>query len=138
MKYHLLNGEIDEFAIFSEDIPVNKTDITIENSISVKLSIETKKIVLINTIFYLNKEEKLLKLKSSLYFKIPDDSWDGLIVDNTIIIPKENIQHLGIIVTGTSRGILIAKTANTPFSRLILPPIKINDLLHEDIKFELD
>lgn len=137
MKYRLLNGDIDEFAIFSEEIPIQASDIMIENAISVKLNVEEKKIALVNTIFYLLNEEKLLKLKSTLYFKIVDESWDEMIVDKNLVIPKEKIQHLGIISTGTSRGILIAKTANTPFSKLILPPVKVQEILYEDIVFEL-
>lgn len=138
MKFSLIKGDIEEFAILEEKLPENLDDLLVDNSIRAKLNVSDKRIALANTVVYILEKKNLLKIRSVLYFQIDDSSWNDLIEDNKIILKKEIIQHLGIITTGATRGMLIAKCMNTPFSKLILPPISISKLLHEDIIFEIE
>lgn len=136
MKFNLIKGDIEEFAILEEQLPENLNDLIVDNSIRAKLNISDKQIALINTVKYLVKEKNLLKIRSVFYFQIDDCSWNELIKQNKLIFEKEKIQHLGIIITGATRGMLMAKCINTPYSKYILPPINIRELFYEDLIFE--
>lgn len=138
MKFSLIKGDIEEFAILEDNLPENLQDLSVENNIRVKLSTSEKQIGIVNTVKYILDNKSLLKIRSVLYFQIENSSWKDLIKENKIIFEKDKIQHLGIITTGATRGMLIAKCTNTPYSKLILPPINIGKLLYEDIVFELN
>ena len=73
-------------------------------------------------------------------FEIEPTSWDGFINKElkTIEFPKEILCHLAVITIGTARGVLHAKTENTPYNRLFLPTINVNHLLKENIIFNLE
>jgi len=137
MKFRLIKGDIDEFAIFEESLPTNLDNLTIDNKISVKINVEDKKIALVNTVKYIDGDKSLLKITSILFFQIDENSWKDSIVDNQIIVSKESIQKMGSITAGATRGMLIAKCLNTPFSQLILPPVNISKMIGEDLKFTL-
>lgn len=138
MNFSLIKGDIEEFAILEDNLPENLQDLSVENNIRVKLSITDKQIGIVNTVRYILDNRSLLKIRSVLYFQIEDSSWQELIKESKIVFEKDKIQHLGIITTGSTRGMLIAKCMNTPFSKLILPPVNIGKLLYEDIVFDLN
>lgn len=135
MKFSLIKGDIEEFAILEETIPDNLNDLFVENNIKVKVDVVNKKIALVNVIKYVTNDKSLLKITAVLYFKIDETSWSDMIKGDEIIIEKEKIQHLGTITIGATRGMLIAKCMNTPFSTLTLPLVSIDDLLFDDIVF---
>lgn len=136
MKFSLVKGEIEEFAILDDRLPDNLEDLMVDCSIRAKLNVQSKSIGIVNIIKYSINDKILLKITSVIYFQIEDNSWKELVTDDKIIFSKEKLHHLGIIVTGATRGMLIAKCANTPFSALILPPINVSKLLNEDIVFD--
>lgn len=136
MKFSLNKGEIDEFAIIEENLPEDLNNLYIDTNVKVKLSVSDKAVAIVNTVKYINIEKVILKITSTLYFKIEEESWQNLIKGENIIFEKEKVQHLGAIVIGTTRGMLIAKCQNTPYSKIILPPISVKELLPEDIIFK--
>lgn len=138
MKFSLIKGDIEEFAILEENLPENLDNLFVDSGIRAKLNVKDKRIALINTVKYILNDKSLLKIRSVLYFQIEESSWNELIKEDKIVFEKDKIQHLGIITIGATRGMLIAKCMNTPYSKLILPPININKLLNEDIIFETE
>lgn len=138
MKFSLINGDIQEFAILEEKIPDNLNDLFVENQIKVQVDVVNKKIALVNVVKYVTNDKSLLKITAILYFKIDESSWNDMIKGDEVVFEKQNIQHLGTITIGATRGMLIAKCMNTPFSKLTLPLTNIDDLLYEDIVFNIN
>ncbi|MEJ5053430.1 hypothetical protein [Sphingobacterium sp. MYb382] len=135
MKFKLIKGEIEEFAIIEDKIPEDLDNIIVKCGIIAKINPNEKIIAIYNTVRFCIGIKDLLKIKSVLYFKIHADTWDSLIFEEEIILKKTQVQHFGIITIGATRGMLIAKTNNTPYSSMLLPPLNINDIINEDIKF---
>ena len=48
------------------------------------------------------------------------------------------MKHLSVITVGTARGVLHAKTENTPFNKFVLPTINVTELVKEDVSFDLE
>ena len=55
-----------------------------------------------------------------------------------IIVPEMFLEHIAAVTTGTSRGILFAKTEKTPFNNFILPPLNVKELVQSDGIFEIE
>jgi hypothetical protein len=74
----------------------------------------------------------------SCHFGINPDDWEYLKVPNTesIILPRDFSIHLAMLVVGTLRGVLHAKTENTPFNQYIFPAFDVTSLIPEKLFFE--
>ena len=55
-----------------------------------------------------------------------------------LTVPKKLLQPITMLTVGTSRGILHAKTENTPFNQFHIPLINIEELIKEDKVLELN
>lgn len=137
MEFKLLKGEIEKFVITSYNIPEDISKVIVESRFSIKVNVEEKIIALTHIFGYTNNhEEKLLKIESTLYHEVTESTWENFIQDKKVIIPKGIIQHFGILSIGATRGMLIAKTADTPFSKLIVPPVNIGRILNENVEID--
>ena len=55
-----------------------------------------------------------------------------------MIVPKGFLAHLAMITTGTSRGVLFAKTEATPFSKFIVPTLNVEEMIKKDAIFDIE
>jgi len=85
------------------------------------------------------KNNVFIKLIISCHFGIDNKSWTSFIdtENNRVIIPKGFLAHLAMITTGTSRGILFAKTEGTVFSKYMIPTLNVQEMIPEDGIFEI-
>ncbi|SDH81876.1 hypothetical protein [Myroides phaeus] len=135
MKFKLLKGDIEEFALFDEFFPENSSELQIQTGIEVKINIKDERLALSHSVKFENNSDIILKIKSTFYFGFDENTWNDFIKEEAIIIETAKLCRLGEIVVGATRGMLMAKTANTEFSKLILPPIKLGELFQEDLIF---
>src|SRR5690606_41088639 len=78
-----------------------------------------------------------LKIQVSCHFKLEESSWQSFIQNNKLIVPKGFLAHLAMITTGTSRGVLFAKTEGTQFSKFIIPTLNVEEMIKEDVSFDI-
>ncbi|GGD48364.1 hypothetical protein GCM10011514_10520 [Emticicia aquatilis] len=105
--------------------------------------------------FGIDKENKRIYVRKLARFQHPDSSpfliiavachffivsedWAKLQVPDSerIVLPKDLGVHLAMLTVGTLRGVLHAKTENTPFSQYIFPPFDVTSLLPEIVSFD--
>lgn len=96
-----------------------------------------QRMVVVFTLFkFEQKEIPFLIVEVSCQFIIAPESWITFVKDdNTIIIPKGFLTHLGMITVGTARGVLHTKTEGTKFNDFVLPTINVMDVVKEDVAF---
>lgn len=96
-----------------------------------------QRMVVVFTLFkFEQKEIPFLIVEVSCQFIIAPESWIPFVKDdNTIIIPKGFLTHLGMITIGTARGVLHTKTEGTKFNDFVLPTINVMDVVKEDVAF---
>lgn len=106
-------------------------------------------------VFGLNKEQKRIYVRKyarfekedskpfmviavSCTFEILPESWSILVSPDTstLIVPRDFAVHLAMMTVGTLRGVLHAKTENTPYNRFLFPPFNVIELLPEVLAFE--
>ena len=93
----------------------------------------------VNVEFHIN-ECPFIIIKVRCEFEIDPDAWDSLVDSkkNTITFPSKFLQHLAVLTTGTTRGVLHAKTEDTRYNQILLPTINIIDIVNQPVTFDLD
>jgi len=125
-----------QFATFDESFTEDgKTEL----NTGLKFGIDEKEhlIEVIASVKFLQKKKPFLKLDIACRFTITDEAWNDFLKDKQIIIPVAFIRHLSVITIGTTRGVLHAKTENTPFQQFLLPAINVQEMITEDLIIDL-
>lgn len=126
----------EQFAIFEENYSPKKAT-SLGTELQFKLDQNNKQIAVFLGFEFLQGKKVFLKIQVSCHFKIEESSWSSLIQENKLIVPKGFLAHLAMITTGTSRGVLFAKTEATPFSTFIVPTLNVAEMIKEDVLFDI-
>ncbi|GIV36549.1 MAG: hypothetical protein KatS3mg032_0928 [Cyclobacteriaceae bacterium] len=132
IRFFISGISIRQFALFED---VYKQDEPYEVRAEFRFSINKNDriISLGNTFSFYQKDVLVLIIEVTHNFSIDQKSWNDLRKpDNRIQIPKNFLTHLMMIATGTSRGILYAKTQRTKLSNLILQPFNVSSFIKDD------
>jgi hypothetical protein len=129
----------EEFATFEDNFDVKKT-VNLETGIDLKVNQHKKQIGIFITFEYLQKGKVFLKIRVGCHFAVEDISWSQLLNSEKkeLFLPKGFVTHLLVLSIGTVRGILVAKTEGTVFSRFILPTLNVSEKVENDVIIELD
>ncbi len=128
----------EQFAIFEENFaPKKETGLSTE--LQFKLDQKNKQIGVFLGFEFIQGKKVFLKIQVSCHFRIEEKSWTNFIrkEKNKLVVPKGFLAHLAMITTGTSRGVLFAKTESTPFSKFIIPTLNIAEMINEDASFNM-
>ena len=134
----LLSGIVTEqFATFDDSF---KKDEPVELSTGLKFGVddENQTISVTVSIQFMQNKNPFLKLDAACHFQIIDSAWKKFISKDKIIIPQYLITHLAVLAVGTTRGVLHAKTENTPFNSFMLPTINVKEMIDEDLVIEIE
>jgi hypothetical protein len=127
----------EQFAIIEENY-VSKKETGLGTELQFKLDQTYKQIAVFLGFEFMQGKKIFLKIQVSCHFKIEDNSWHSFIKENKLIVPKDFLAHLAMITTGTSRGVLFAKTEATQFSKFIVPALNVVEMIKEDASFDID
>lgn len=88
---------------------------------------------------YEQKDKAIIAFKQSCEFEIEKESWNSCIDKDgkNITFKKGFLHHLLVLVVGVSRGVLHARTENTPYNKFHLPAINVTEIVGSDISFPL-
>jgi hypothetical protein len=80
-----------------------------------------------------------LVVEISCDFQLDSQDWKPLIdkKDKKLILPKGFVQHLANITVGITRGVVHAKTENTPFNHFPVGLVNLKSLLNKDVEIDL-
>lgn len=136
ISFRLLNIVTEEFATFENDnLPENND---LQSDLQFSINPENRLVACKMKFQFLNEKQPIVVLTVVCNFDIEENSWNTNIVSNKkITLPKHFLEHLCVITVGTSRGILHAKTENTPFNRFIIPTLNVSNLVVKDVVFEI-
>ncbi len=127
----------EQFAILEENYAAKK-ETGLVTEIQFKLDQGNKQIGVFLGFEFVQGKKVFLKIQVSCHFKIEPKSWNTFVHENKLVVPKGFLSHLAMITTGTTRGVLYAKTEATPFSKFIVPTLNVSEMIKEDATFEID
>lgn len=136
--FNLQGIKTEQFAVFEESYKA-VDDTSLGTQLQFKIDRENKLVGCFLGFEFVEEKKVFLKIVVSCHFKIMDDSWNKFVKldSKKIVIPKEFLSHLAMITTGTTRGVLFAKTETTPFSKFIIPTLNVKEMIAEDATFDL-
>jgi hypothetical protein len=127
----------EQFAILTESFQEGKP---LELSVNLRFGAdkETRMVGSYANFKFGLEHQPFLLIEVGCHFEIELDAWEKMCSEDgqTMNFAKGFMAHLAMITVGTARGVLHAKTDNTPFNRFVLPTINVTDLVQEDIRFE--
>lgn len=120
---------------WKEGVKVNlKTNIRIEadkarHAVSVATKFE-----------FVQRNKSFLIIEVACAFAIEPSAWNDMCSSEgtTCTLPRGFAMHLAVLTVGTARGVLHAKTENTPFNRFVLPTINLTELIEGDAELKLN
>lgn len=124
--------KVEQFAILSETLPKD-SNVNVESTFSVSVDSKSHTVGMRVKINYLAEKEVLLTLTLVCMFAISDESWNSLISNDVITIPRGFLVHMAVHTLGTARGVLFCKAEGTVFQQIILPPMNVDAAFKEDI-----
>ncbi len=115
---------------------------TAETGFSVKLNFgvdsELNLVATFVKIMFTQNDVPFLIVEGQCQFQIAPQNWTEFKREgDSITIPKSLLQHLFVLTIGTTRGILHAKTENTPFNRFLIPTINVTELITDDLSAQI-
>jgi hypothetical protein len=119
-----------QFAMFPENL-INDT-IRVSTRYEFQLDKENKIILCKSGFQYSQGEKVILVLQIACYFDIEEKGFESFKQDQKIRIPVEFMRYLATISVGTARGVIHAKTENTPLNPIVLPPINLVEAIKND------
>ena len=125
----------EQFAIIESAFDESKENVELGTGLRFGFNTDKRIITPLLSINFSQEKSPFLLLEIGCHFEIIKEHWDAIFNSTTseVKLPKELATHLVMLCIGTLRGVLHAKTENTPFNKFFLPTINVNDLVKEDI-----
>lgn len=136
IRFRMFKINVEQFAIFVEDMPQGQDAFSLETRLQFKISDEHK-IAPVARFLFANKNQPILVIEVCCEFDIHPEDWKAMLKGTVVTIPKETLSYLAAQTVGVARGVLYCKTEGTPFWALILPPINVASMISEDISMEI-
>ena len=128
----------EQFAVFEENYAPKK-ETGLDTEFQFKFDQKNKQIGVFLGFEFIQGKKVFLKILVSCHFKTEENSWANFIQkeNSKLVVPKGFLAHLAMITTGTTRGVLFAKTEATPFSKFIVPTLNEAEMIKEDASFDM-
>lgn len=129
----------EQFAIIEDGFTEGK-DINLTTQLKFGANAEHKVIVLHANFRFEQDATPFVIVEAAGHFSIEEKAWSSFYNEeaNNLTVPQGFMCHLAVLVIGTTRGILHAKTENTPFNRFFLPTINVTETIKEDVVIDLN
>lgn len=125
INYTLRGVSVEQFATLFESTSDN---ITINVNIPVRTNYFDRSLAVGANIQFLESDRAFLVAEVFCHYLIEPECWKSLSENNTknVVLPNAFVNNLARIAVSTSRGVIAAKTENTPFAKFFLPLIMID------------
>ena len=125
IQFNLRGVSIDQFATPFEPTTDN---IEVNVSIPIKTNYQEHAIAVGANIQFVEDGKVFIIAEVFCHYLIEQECWKRLSDSDSkdVVLPKEFINNLSGIAIGTVRGVLCAKTENTPFSKFFVPLVMIS------------
>ncbi|MBD5185001.1 MAG: hypothetical protein HDS92_00140 [Bacteroidales bacterium] len=135
IKYDLRGVTVEQFATLFEPTSVENPAINV--SVPVKTNYEERSFAVGVNVQFQENGVTFLVAEAYCHYEIERECWEELSESGTkdVILPKDFMDCMIRIGIGTLRGVICAKTENTPFAKFYLPIIEVDNQEGEDFVF---
>ncbi len=136
IHFRFLKIDIMQFAMIEEAFKEIKFEI--KTNLQMELLPEIKALRVVPTIHFIQGTAPFIILQTENIFSLDSKSWERLLNKNILKMPKGFLQHVSFLSIGAMRGILHVKTEKTRFNHIVLPTININEIVNDDVAFQIE
>lgn len=136
LGFIILDIKTVQFSIISEHFN-SEEETELITDLQFKFNLKDKQIAVFLGFEFVQHSTPFIKIQVKCLFQVEPNSWSSFENDSKMRIPKGFLVHLAMISTGTTRGILFAKTEGTLFSKFIIPTIDLTTMVKVDAEFDL-
>lgn len=126
----------DQFAALP-DVYVEGSDVDLSTNLAFRLDDNGHALTINVGCRFEQGHRTFLLISVSTTFEINVKTKDLWKDQEDVVVSKAFIRHLTLLSIGIARGVLHTKTENTVFNKFILPPLDLNTLVPEDIRFTM-
>lgn len=140
ISFGLRQISTEQFAIIESAFDESKDNFELGTELRFGFNTDKRIITPLLAINFSQDKNPFLLLEIGCHFEIIEEHWNNLFNSDTkeLKLPKELARHLVMLTVGTLRGVLHAKTENTPFNKFFIPTVNVNDLVKEDLVIKTD
>ncbi len=127
-----------EFALIENNFAPRK-EVNTNINLSWGGNAESRVIGLAVKILFEIEKQPFIIIKVEGQFVIHEETWAKAFnpENKELFLQKNFMAHLGMLVIGSTRGILHAKLEKTPFNQILLPSINVQQMFPEDVRIKL-
>lgn len=138
IRYRYCKIELEQFAIFEDTCPDDLKDTDLRTAVQFSFDPEQHIICCCISVTLLHDSKILLKCQLNSYFDIDPESVDKAIrQDKLYIFDIPALIQFASLCYGSMRGVIYAKTMNTPFNMFILPPVYFSSMIDKPFIVEV-
>ena len=132
--FRLSGIRTEQFAIIEEAYN-ELADVNFGYDFNFAHNVEQRVVAVIAKVRFEQERIPFLKIEVSNHFQISEESWAEIfsVSEQKITLPKEFVLHLFMLSIGNTRGILHARTENTPFNKYIVPTVNLTKLISDEV-----
>lgn len=135
--YRYSRLHLEQFAIFEENYKPGNNDIEFQAEVQYSFDIEQSILCCTITEKITDKESPLIKAELNSYFDIQPESVSALKHDNKIMFPPSLLVQFASLCYGSLRGVIYAKTLNTPLNKYVIPPVYFANTIDKGFAVEV-
>ncbi|MBE6334782.1 MAG: hypothetical protein E7071_08200 [Bacteroidales bacterium] len=135
--YKFVGLELPQFATFEDNYKEDDLNIDISCKFSFAYNSSERVICCSNSIVVSKERVPLIKADLDAYFAINELSVEAISENGEIVLQPALQAQFASLTYGTMRGVIFAKTLNTPLSKVILPPNDVMSIFNQVIRFKV-
>lgn len=134
--YRFTGLELKQFATFEDAYAENSGEIAISCKFTFGYNFSHKIVCCTNSVSIVKEGDVLVKADLDAYFAINPDSVASISDTDAVILPPELQAQFASLTYGTIRGVIFAKTLGTPFSKIVLPPNDVLEVMKTPLRIQ--
>ncbi len=134
--YRFAGLELKQFATFEDGYTEDGREIAISCKFTFAYNFADNVVCCTNSIIISKEDSVLVKADLDAYFAINPESAANLSEANAVVIPPGLQAQFASLTYGTMRGVVFTKTLGTPFSKIILPPNDVLEVIKSPLRIE--
>lgn len=134
--YRFASLELKQFASFEDGYIEDSGEITISCKFTFAYNFSQNIVCCSNSVNIAKEGDILVKADLDAFFAINPESVASISEANAVVLSPELQAQFASLTYGTIRGVIFAKTLGTPFSKIVLPPNDVLEVMKAPLRIQ--
>ena len=136
IKYRFRRMELEQFAMFKENYNKDIKEVQFQTEVQFSFYKGISVLCCRISVDMSAIDKPLAKIVLKSFFEIHPDSLKLLLKEDKIVFPPVPLVQFASLCYGAIRGVLFAKTQDTPLASYVLPPVYFGNMIDKGFEVE--